>query len=647
MAMLDMLQLPDGSFGLPPPVQPDPFTGLSPAEMAAQAREAGADRTRRGIRRPALAALDYGDWASGASPIPFSMLSNLSDAASLAPAASMAAPAAAPAASASAEPSWLGMLNGAPMPRPMDPGGYSVPSRAIPPPPSPPLPPPSLTPTAPAAPAASPAAATAGADIPDTSLLGRLKSGLSGFDKWRGDNRLTLMALGAGLAGAQSLGQGLNRGMTMAIPAMQADITLQRQNQTVDALVKRGLPRDAALAAVANPAVLQQILPQMFGVKQRQFTQIGEDAFGNKQFGFVDPVANKVYQLNGTEVAGAAGVGSGSDFLAKGVTSFDHSLTGNDYLAQFSPEVQAAVRNYVAGESMPTGNPRKGFTQTVKMIAQKFGQDTGVQVDDNTYAAKHKMLTGLASTAPGGIGGQMTYARTSLNHLADVGEAAVDLNNSNGLGIAPLATLINSARGLSTDQAAKVAALADKTGHYGEEITKYYAGSPGGEQERIAFLDKLRGSKSSAELAAVLQSELELARGKMSKTQATIDETMGAGSRHQVLRPEEQKDIGRVEAAIAKLRGLPAPGGAPAPAAAAPSGPPASGSYIWTPDKGLVPAAAAAPQRTYHNPFQISLAPVDHDPHDPSWFDKVGDYLSGVNQRARASMRAPDHDPFK
>jgi hypothetical protein len=64
-------------------------------------------------------------------------------------------------------------------------------------------------------------------------------------------------------------------------------------------------------------------------------------------------------------------------FLAPGVKQIDSSLTGQDYLKQFSPEVQAAVQNYVDGKSMPTGNPRKGFTQTVKMIAQKYGADTG------------------------------------------------------------------------------------------------------------------------------------------------------------------------------------------------------------------------------------------------------------------------------
>jgi len=59
-----------------------------------------------------------------------------------------------------------------------------------------------------------------------------------------------------------------------------------------------------------------------------------------------------------------------SSFLASGVKQIDSNLTGSDYLKQFSPEVQAAVNNYIDGKSTPTGNPRKGFTQAVKMIAR-------------------------------------------------------------------------------------------------------------------------------------------------------------------------------------------------------------------------------------------------------------------------------------
>jgi len=421
---------------------------------------------------------------------------------------------------------------------------------------------------APAPPAAAPAAPPQdNSFIPKDSLVGRM---LAGANNWRDQNRLTLLAMAGGLAGSQSIGQGIGRAFSAAVPAQQADIRQNQQNQTAQALIARGVPHDVAMAASSNPAILQQMLPQLFGAKQKKFTQVGEDMFGNKKYGFVDEVSGQVTPFAGSTPFGGGGAGG-----AAGGGDVNSDLKGDDYLKQFPPEIQAAVKSYHAGESMPTGNPRAGFTQAVKQIAQKYGQDIGSPADDNTYAAKHKMLTGLASTTPGGIGGQMTYARTSLNHLGDVAEAATALNNSSGLGMAPLADWVNWGRGLTTEQAAKVDALKDRAGHYGQEITKYYAGSPGGEAERTAFQTSLAGTKSPEQLAAVLEAELELARGKISKTQATIDETMGPGSKHQVMTPAEHKDIARTEAAIAKLRGLPASGGG-APTAApagAPAGP--------------------------------------------------------------------------
>jgi hypothetical protein len=70
-----------------------------------------------------------------------------------------------------------------------------------------------------------------------------------------------LLALGAGLAGAQNLGQGLSRGFAMAGPAQQQDIQQQRINASYQAIKSRLLsagmsPDDAhqtAMAATGNP----------------------------------------------------------------------------------------------------------------------------------------------------------------------------------------------------------------------------------------------------------------------------------------------------------------------------------------------------------------------------------------------------------
>jgi hypothetical protein len=185
--------------------------------------------------------------------------------------------------------------------------------------------------------------------VPETSLLGRLGRGLS-------ENSNLLLSIGAGMAGAPSIGTGLSRGFQMAVPGSQMDQKLQTQNATVDALMRRGLPRDVAFAAATNPTILQQVLPQVFGAKQRKFTQTGEDMMGNKQFGFVDEVNGKVYDLTGKEIStGSAGtsVPTGTD---------GQPLQGPEllsYLEKSNPQAAAEVKAMIGGNAANTRNVQK------------------------------------------------------------------------------------------------------------------------------------------------------------------------------------------------------------------------------------------------------------------------------------------------
>ena len=79
--------------------------------------------------------------------------------------------------------------------------------------------------------------------------------------------------------------------------------------------------------------------------------------------------------------------------------------------------------------------------------------------------------------------------------------AKAEALNNKDWGLTWLSHGINNIRGLSTEQAAKVNALQDAVQHYGQEITKFYAGSPGGEAERNRFLQTISAAKSPQELA--------------------------------------------------------------------------------------------------------------------------------------------------
>jgi hypothetical protein len=190
------------------------------------------------------------------------------------------------------------------------------------------------------------------------------------------------------------------------------------------------------------------------------------------------------------------------------------------------------------------------------MIAQKYGADTGESVDDTTYAARRTMRNQLSSSAPSSLGGQINIGNTAAGHLADLSQKALELGNID-THIAPLSSLVNNVRGLGTEQAAKMEALKGAAQHYGQEITKFYAGSPGGVAERDRFIESVNGARSPKELAAILATEGELMRSRLDALGGQIKGVLGeeGSKQYPVLRPDGQAALVKVEENVSRLKG--------------------------------------------------------------------------------------------
>lgn len=382
-----------------------------------------------------------------------------------------------------------------------------------------------------------------------SGIGGNLSAGLAGFANAGGP----MQAIG-NLIGGLTTGQRTDtQGMIM-----------QQQRATYQSLVASGVPQSTAMAAALNPEVLKTIAPAYFDTKP-QLQETGADPLtGQKSFGIYRPNQGTLTPVTG---GGSSATGS-TGFMAPGISKVDSTLTGDDYLKQFSPEVQNAVKDYVQGKTMPTGNPRSGFTNAVKMIAQKYGNDIGQPADDTNFAARRQMRTQLNSAAPSSLGGQLNIGNTAVGHLADLTQKALELGNYD-TGIAPLSHIINGARGLSGDMAPKLEALKGAAQHYGQEITKFYSGSPGGEAERNRFLESIDGAKTPKELAAVLETEAELMHSRLSTIQEQIKGTLGDQGLKQypVVRPESEKAFEKIDRNVQQLRS-----GTPAAQVSAPQG---------------------------------------------------------------------------
>jgi hypothetical protein len=509
MALLDLLQLPDGSFGMPT-AQPlvDPYTGRDPFDVAAE-------RTRRSIRPPAPSAIDYSAWDSGATPVPGMLgdlpLSNLSNAAGLSPSPPpAAAPSAAP--SAAAGPPWSGM--NAPLPANMAQGGYPpfTPPAPTPTPSSPPAPAAALPATStPASGPIDPSNAQGQPAVPPSSVLGRIGDMLN-------NRSSTLLALGAGLMGSQNLGQGLSRGFAAAIPAQQQDIRQQQINQSLPIIRDRLMKTqnlsateatNLAQTAITNPQIMQQLVPGLFGVKQRQFTQIGEDMMGNKRFGFVDPVAGRVYDLSGKELTGEA---TGGATIPTG--SNGQPLQGPEllqHLEKNDPVTAAGVKGLIEGNISSSGRNLQKLAPLASLVDPTF--------DASQYPIR---LATRKNYTSGKQFQEVQAINTVAGHLDNLSKSADDLNNTrfpwwNTVANTPLqATGDPRVDKFNTDKQAVT-----------NELSKAYRGGHVTEGDVREWQSNISAAKSPEQLKAVIGEMNELLNSKRAALEDGYRSSMG------------------------------------------------------------------------------------------------------------------------
>jgi hypothetical protein len=378
------------------------------------------------------------------------------------------------------------------------------------------------------------------------NLFDRLNAGFQGF----ANAGSPMQALG-NLIGGLTTGQRSDpQGMMLA-----------QQRATFESLRGSGVPPNLAMAAALNPKVLETIAPAYFDTKP-QLQETGVDPLtGQKSFGVYRPNQGTLTPINAGE--NSSGIPGQTGFLNKGVGAVDSNLSGEAYLKQFSPEVQSAVKNYVEGLTMPTGNARQGFTQAVKMIAAKYGNDIGVPADDTNFALRRKMQTDIASSSNNSMGGILSNGKSSFSHLGELADNFAKLGNFNGPNM-PGGGMIGSAGNYignfmgTPETKGKIAAVNAAALKYGQESTKFYAGTGGGEAERMHALKAMDPiSTNGTEQAAFLETEKSLMLDRLREKERQIKDVMGQAylDKHPVFTPEIQANIDKIDKNIAILRG--------------------------------------------------------------------------------------------
>jgi hypothetical protein len=372
--------------------------------------------------------------------------------------------------------------------------------------------------------------------------------------------------------------QGVNPGV---VAAMQSPYTsdatkkiaaLILQHQMGDKVTYQTLPDGTILQMDPNGKLPPK--PVYQAPVKPELKDTGTDPItGQKTYEAYDAKTNSWIPI-GRPAGSAAGP---QGMLAPGVTAVDHNLKGDDYLNQYGSEVKAAVKAYINGDVMPTGNPRlQTLADNAKKIALKYGADMNIPVSDELYSAKRKMMTDLASSSANSSGGIISNGKSAFEHLTNLSDKFVELGNANGPDVpggshvASVSNIVGNVIAPSSTTKGKVAAVNDNALKYGQESTKFYAGSGGGEGERMFALKNLNPERTSGnEQASFLQTEKELMLGRLRQKEAQIRDTLGQSylDRHPVMTPDLTDTLKKLDENILKLRGQGTP---TAPTVAAP-----------------------------------------------------------------------------
>lgn len=395
-----------------------------------------------------------------------------------------------------------------------------------------------------------------------------------------------------GLFDQSSAGGGLFGGlsnfmnnMNPTTPIAQGIMGQRAMQATYQALQGSGVPEPVARAATLNPEILKQIAPAYFDT-QPKLQDTGTDPLSG-QHSFVWARPNMAGQpggitpaiTNGAPVQGGQpGQQQAAPATLTGILSSieqgKNSGEARDQLLQRVPlQYRSAAQAMLNGESLPTNFSMRGQVRDTALNIAHAIDDT---FSENDIVGRRKMYTDLNSSSPNSMGGIMANGKSAFGHLATAGEKMVDLGNYNvgGIGGGLAANAVNTVGntlGSSATQG-KISAVKDALGHYGQESTKFYAGTGGGEGERTAALNNNNPVSASGEQqASFIQTEKELMLERFAQKEAQIRQQLGDGylQAHPLLGPRDQQNLQRIDAAIAKLRGGDSPTGSTVGAAPA------------------------------------------------------------------------------
>lgn len=255
-----------------------------------------------------------------------------------------------------------------------------------------------------------------------------------------------------------------------------------------------------------------------------EFGVIGEDEYGNKQYGWAGGAASVTPQTQTAAPAGNGGVGvpaqQGSIFDRISGKSGQAAL---DEIRRDAPGVANEIEGIIKGDlSYPSSMLRTKRGETIASLVKAVDPSYNMQ----NAQVRSQMFKDYAASGLNTAGGQITFGNTALKHLGNAFDQIESLGNyDTGL---PFNAALNRAKNAYGDAAGKNTNLLrfqSTARNAADEIAKFY--NINDQKGKEDIYNMFSTSKSPEELRGVIQSLAQNMNEKITNLDTKWRENMG------------------------------------------------------------------------------------------------------------------------
>jgi hypothetical protein len=408
-----------------------------------------------------------------------------------------------------------------------------------------------------------------------------------------GNNSNMLIGMGAGLAGAPSIGAGISRGLTGASAGAQLDLKQNELNTSNTALLRAfqdaKVPTALSIAALKDPVLRQKIFDNYFADRKGELKTI-DLPNGTKMSVYHHPFetdpAKTVTDLQGKPLD-----------LGNLPGAIDPKLTGNDaYQAALTTNPKLAAKALALKEGREIWPVGRAVTAGDNQQAMDLARQMDPLLTEANATLRHQTITDY------GPKGKTGYARTAASTLlghADQYDKLIDQQGNNDIGGSvgnQFRDYIKTTMGTDKQYLNTKGAMGELRTGIANELEKALAGrvSVQGIKDILAPLDQAKGP---TEQHAAIQGIIHMLGTRLDEMSNNFDTSMNTQTQgFHMLSPKAREIFkhygGQVsgEDAPSAMPGIADPGAIhPLAAASVPAGPLPPGKYSWSKTTGVVP----------------------------------------------------------